>query len=692
MYPAILVRANIGSLVVAVLAIFASQVLCSRQLLNAQDSLEPLTYNNPGLTVDLGVGLWAWPIPCDVDGDGDYDLIVSCPDKPSNGIWFFENQNGDTAKHKFPIFKPAQKLSSTVHYVMPSYVGGTVRVLSPGFEYNNFTKVGTKERSPLPISANFYKPQWETNKGPRVRHNQWRYVDYNQDGALDLVVGIEDWSEYGWDDAWSEAGQWTKGPLHGFVFVFLNIGTTDEPRYDEPQPIKAAGKLLDVYGCPSPNFSDFDGDGDLDLLCGEFLDGFTYFQNIGTAQAPEYAAGERLLDVSGKPLAMDLQMIVPIAFDWDRDGDLDLIVGDEDGRVALIENSGKFDSNNSPLFSPPVYFQQQADELKSGALATPFAVDWDGDGDQDILSGNTAGYIEYFENLSGPNVAKPRWNRPVRLKADGKIFRVVAGANGSIQGPAEAKWGYTTLSVADWNDDGLLDIVYNSIWGKIEWLENIGTIANPILAAPQPIEVQWGDSIEVPKPAWTWWEPNPNQLVTQWRTTPHAIDWDGDGLTDLVMMDHEGYLAFYRRTRIGERLVLLPPQRIFFEVPSGVSANGAASVVAERANLLRLNASQAGKSGRRKICIVDWDGDGRKDLLTNSTNANFLKQVGAPGEQIIFADLGPLMEQNIQGHSTSPAVVDFDGNNIPDFLGGAEDGRFYFGLNPRAKPGNPSDN
>ena len=45
--------------------------------------LEPLKYNHPGLVVDLGVGLWAWPVPCDADGDGDFDLIVSCPDKPS---------------------------------------------------------------------------------------------------------------------------------------------------------------------------------------------------------------------------------------------------------------------------------------------------------------------------------------------------------------------------------------------------------------------------------------------------------------------------------------------------------------------------------------------------------------------------------------------------------------------------------
>jgi hypothetical protein len=40
--------------------------------------------------------------------------------------------------------------------------------------------------------------------------------------------------------------------------------------------------------------------------------------------------------------------------------------------------------------------------------------------------------------------------------------------------------------------------------------------------------------------------------------------------------------------------------------------------------------------------------------------------------------------RNIEGHDVSPAVVDFDGNGIPDFLGGAEDGCFYFLANPRA--------
>jgi len=64
--------------------------------------------------------------------------------------------------------------------------------------------------------------------------------------------------------------------------------------------------------------------------------------------------------------------------------------------------------------------------------------------DFDIVSGNSAGYIGFIENLSGPGVGAPKWAAPKYLEADGKRLRIMAGPNGSIQGPAEAKWGYTT--------------------------------------------------------------------------------------------------------------------------------------------------------------------------------------------------------------------------------------------------------
>ncbi|MCA9062310.1 MAG: VCBS repeat-containing protein [Planctomycetaceae bacterium] len=649
---------------------------------HAEDGLTKLKYNNPGLVVDLGVGLWAWPVPCDADGDGDYDLIVSCPDKPSNGIWFFENATGSTTKDRFPVFRPAKRISSTVHYVMPSYTANGLRVLTPGKEYRDFTLKGLGDPVALPIAANFYKPEGKQPKGPKVRHNQWRYVDYDGDDALDLVVGIEDWSYYGWDDAWNSNGEWTNGPLHGFVLLFHNNGTTDKPDYADPVRVPAGDGVVDTYGCPSPNFQDFDGDGDLDLLCGEFIDGFTYFRNDGTRRQPQYAAGRKLMLNADQPLTMDLEMIVPVAFDWDCDGDFDLVVGDEDGRVALVENTGQLRADGSPQFLAPRYFQQEADELKCGALATPVGYDWDGDGDTDILSGNTAGYVEFFENLSGPGVEEIRWAAPVRLEVDGRPFRIMAGPNGSIQGPAEAKWGYSTLSVADWNHDGLPDIVTNGIRGRIQWLQNIGTRSEPRLAAPQPVNVRWPR--ETPKPAWTWWTPEGNSLVTQWRTTPLAFDWTGDGLTDLLVLDQEGYLCLFERAHAGQELILQPPQRVFEGTNFSVT-DSRHSIQDAKPGALRLNNKTAGGSGRRKLCITDWNGDGRQDLLVNSTNANLLLQVSAHDGKWLFEDKGPLVTQNIQGHTTSPTVVDFNNDGIPDFLGGAEDGRFYYQRNPRTQ-------
>ena len=616
-------------------------------------TLERVAYHHPGLVVDLGVGLWAWPLPMDFDRDGDLDLVVSCQDKPYNGTYFFENTSG---KVKFPVFKPGRRISKGLANVSPSYVGDAVRVLSPALEHPEFRATGLEQGVKLPLPVNPHP-----NK---VRANQWKYVDYDGDGALDLVVGIEDWTEYGWDDAYDKSGKWTNGPLHGQVYFLKNTGTTEVPVYAAPEKVRAGKGLVDTFGMPSPNFVDFDRDGDLDLLCGEFLDGFTYFENTGTRKRPIYAEGRRVLR-DGKKLAMDLEMIVPVAIDWDGDGDHDLIVGDEDGRVALVENTGAFEEH-VPVFKAPRYFQQEAADLKCGALASPVGVDWDGDGDQDLVSGSTAGYVTFFENLSGAGVVPPRWAAPRRLKADGKTIRLQAGPNGSIQGPAEAKWGYTTLSAADWDGDRKPDLVVNSIWGKVQWYRNTGTRKEPELAAAQPIEVEWPGT--PPKPSWNWWDPAGKELVTQWRTTPVVTDYNGDGLADLVMLDHEGYLAFFERKRSGDRLVLLPGRRAFVD---------------EQGQPLQLNPGRAGKSGRRKLCVADWDGDGRLDLLVNSENAGFYRQIGARGGNWILKDEGNLDTRPISGHDTSPTVVDWNADGIPDLLAGAEDGRMYYKLTPR---------
>ena len=619
--------------------------------------LERMKYNNPGLAVDLGVGLWAWPLPMDYDGDGDLDLIVSCADKPFNATCFFENPGGDA---QMPVFKPPVTIGPGLRNCQIAYINGQPRVTIPGHECVNFIKAGFDERVKLPVEPNVHP-----NK---IRANQWKYVDYDDDGRLDLLLGVGDWTDYGWDNAFNAKGEWTNGPLRGFVYVLLNTGSTENPKYAEPEKIQAGSRPLEVYGMPSPNPADFDGDGDLDIICGEFVDKFTWFENLGTRKEPQYAAG-KYLACQGKPLQMDLCMIVPVAVDWDSDGDVDLVVGQEDGRVALVENTGRV-GDNGPVFGPPKFFRQEAHEVKFGALVTPVSFDWDADGDEDLICGNTAGYVGLIENLDGGN--PPKWAEAVLLQADGQVLRIEAGPNGSIQGPCEAKWGYTTLSVADWNHDGLADLVVNSIWGKVVWYRNIGRKGRPELAAAAPIEVQWQGP--PPKPAWNWWQPEANQLATQWRTTPLAHDLTGDGLVDLVMLDHEGYLALFERKKLDGHLVLLPPRRVF---QSGDAA--------KTGELLRLNGGEAGRSGRRKLCLADWDLDGKIDILANSRSVDFLKNVSTDKGTHVFANTGPVDSRVLAGHTTSPTVVDWDGDGSCDLLVGAEDGFFYYLRNPHNK-------
>ncbi len=366
-------------------------------------------YNNPGLVVDLHVGLWAWPIPVDYDKDGDMDLLVSCPDVPYQGIYFFENPDGSA----FPTFKPPVRLTDKIKNLSACYVNGELRLLTPGKEI--FIGEGDFAKR-----KKIYFSDRMTDEFEKVRANQWKYVDYEGDGDLDLLVGHGVWDDYGWDNAFNEKGEWTNGPLHGYTYIVLNDGSNDKPKYAEPEKIMAGNSPADVYGMPSPCMEDFDGDGDLDLICGEFLDSFTWFENIGSREKPRFAEGRKLVS-KDEIIRMDLEMMVVTSVDWDKDGDVDLVVGQEDGRIAFMENTGNV-KNNMPVFNEPKFFKQEAEDLIFGALATPWSVDWDNDGDEDLISGNTAGYIGFIENLNGGN--PPRWAEPVYLEIDGEPIRI----------------------------------------------------------------------------------------------------------------------------------------------------------------------------------------------------------------------------------------------------------------------------
>jgi hypothetical protein len=623
-----------------------------------------IKYNNPDLPVDLGTGLWGAPIPVDYDGDGLTDILMSCPDTPFKGVYYFKN----TGTKSDPLFDAPVKLSGKAFLnLQASYAEGKLHVFTPGCVYDDFA--GSLFSKPRKIVPDVLPGHDFANK----RSNIWSYVDYDSDGDLDILVGIDDWADYGWDwynykwdSLYDEKGEWKNGPARGYLYLLENR----DGKYVNRGKIQAGGKDLETFGAPGSNMADWDGDGRKDIIAGEFLDRLTWYRNAGTGKSPEFEAGRYLENEKGEVIRMYLEMITPVAFDFDGDGLMDLLVGDEDGRVAFLKNTGK-KRKSAPVFKDPAYLKQKAGYLKFGALSTPFSVDWDGDGYPDIISGNSAGNIGFIKNLDGS--ASPKWAAPVLLQAGGKDIRIMAGKNGSVQGPAEEKWGYTTLSVADWDRDGRADIIVNSIWGKIIWYRNTGDLRQ--LEGPYSVKVDWGATAP-PKPEWNWWDPGKFDLVTQWRTTPVAIDWNRDGLTDLIVLDQEGYLSYYERFEKDGELWLKPGVRIFMAMDmSRYDHDGNQPLVS--GSPLQLNTGMAGKSGRRKICFVDWDNDGDKDLIVNGHNAVWFENRKEENGYVYFVNRGKVSSVILAGHDTAPTPVDWDNDGIYDLLVGAEDGHFY---------------
>jgi WD40 repeat protein len=107
----------------------------------------------------------------------------------------------------------------------------------------------------------------------------------------------------------------------------------------------------------------------------------------------------------------------------------------------------------------------------------------------------------------------------------------------------------------------------------------------------------------------------------------------------------------------------LPPERIF------VNPNG---------RFLRLAAGRAGSSGRRKVELVDWDGDGDLDLISDSSDGPvFYENIGSHRKPVM-SDRGLILKTKFQGHNATPNAADWNGDGKPDLIVGAEDGFFYY--------------
>ena len=615
-----------------------------------------MSFNNPDEVIFLKAGFSSERVRVlDYDGDGQLDLVVRCGwgDWPWAGTYLYRNPTPKGAKDVDPVFPKAEMIDEkSLPRPLPDCR------FADGREINDIHYTAGK-------TGDFWT-------GRSTQFGDRQLKDMDGDGIDDLLIRTGDRKMDAWQDCYDARGNWKEIQLRSFVYLLKGLGGN---RYGEPQMLYLENELpLEVYGGSSTLVEDYDGDGDYDLILYDFMDTITYFENVGTKTSPQFTAGRFLRTPEGKRLHGDLCLPCAISADWDRDGHPDIVMAEEDSRVAWCRNTGTL-KNGMPVFEKPHYFRQKADGLHFGALSCPWAYDWDGDGDQDLIVGNSHGQVAFIENLSGPKVEKPKWAAPKYLtEPDGRIIWPMAGRSGSIQGSCESKWGYATVSVADWDGDGLPDIMLNNTMGEVMWWKNIGTRTAPKLDFMRRVEVEWdGDQPEL---AWGWKKPklqkNPKDLLTQWRTTPVMFDWTGDGVTDLMMLDHEGYLALFEQA-VGQdgRRIVRAPRRAF---------------LGKDGKPLRLQCgfNRGIGCGRRKFTVCDWDGDGRTDIICNGgPNAELYRQVAAKDGTWTFVSEGPLAMKQLSTHDPQPAACDFNGDGVPDLVFGAMDGYLYYLRNPR---------
>jgi FG-GAP-like repeat len=452
--------------------------------------------------------------------------------------------------------------------------------------------------------------------------------------------------------SWTHKQEGNKASYYAVYFDTLPAGT--EPWEASPRGLLGDGGMrTEPVGFSSTgaihtriDVTDWDGDGLSDIIAGNGRGGIAWYKNIGTAAAPDYGTSKILFTTDGKPIDVSWSS-APKVVDWDGDGVEDLITSGERNRMLWYKNVGTntnrqfvykgFITEGGQPLALPTTPNPEIPSITLDYYAITDVLDYDGDGDRDLIAGGyITGQLFFYKNTGTNPDGTPQLQLQGAIQADGA--------------PIDTQWS-AAPTFADFNNDGLVDIVVGgfpitpgggdgtSSVNFLRYYVNIGTPTNPVYTK-QTTPITGGVF--------------PDALLS----TPRAVDFNNDGLLDLIVSSNT---QVYRYENVG---------------------TATSPVWAAHANPM------PGKWGSAPLSVtqlLDWDGDGLLDRFSGYSVGLNTGQ-GNPGIYLPLTSLlgpGQVIDHSsgIGDDHSYNRMFDLDQNGTTDAMDADWDGKIWFHRN-----------